>query len=319
MDISVVARAREDGATTDEILGLASVADDLGYAELWVGEGPTWDAFVLASAIGNSTKSAVMTVGPVPVSVRDPATISRGAASVSAVTGRSVGVALGTASVRVVEKLHGRSRRRPVTDLEESARAIRTVIDTPKPESWVDDPDAGFLRRLDPPSGPLTVAAFGGRAIQVAADYADRMLLDLVTPKQVVALRSKLETAVGSRPRPKLAAWLPAAVDPTGEGRRQVLESIAGYLTIGGYKEMFLEAGFDAAVERAASGAELDELVEAFPVEAAGVVGLVGGLSGIGERLEAYSDAGLDEVALVPITAGDPAGERTLRALRSLI
>lgn len=319
MDFTVVVRGREDGATIDEILALARVADDLGYPELWIGEGPTWDAFVLAAAIGHSTHSASLTVGPVPVSVRDPATISRGAASVSAVTGRKVGVALGTASVRVVEKLHGRSRRRPVTDLRKSARAIRDLIDMPKTETWTDDPDAVFLRRLDPPSGPLTVAAFGDRAIQVAADYADRMLLDLVTPEQVAVLRSKLEAAVGSKPRPKLAAWLPAAVDPTGEGRRQVLEGIAGYLTIGGYQEMFLEAGFDEAVERAASGAELDVLVETLPLEAAGAVGLVGSVDDVQERLEAYSDAGLDEVAVVPMTAGDPVGERSLRSLSSVI
>lgn len=125
-----------------------------------------------------------------------------------------------------------------------------------------------------------------------------RMLLDLVTPEHVAVLRSKLEAAVGSGPRPKLAAWLPAAVDPTGEGRRQVLEGI------GGYREMFLGAGFDEAVERAASGAELDDLVDALPDEAVGAVGLVGSLADVHERLGAYSDAGLDEVALVPMTAG---------------
>lgn len=66
MDISVVARGREDGATTEEILGLASAADDLGYPELWVGEGPTWDAFVLAAAIGLDE------VALVPMTAGDP-------------------------------------------------------------------------------------------------------------------------------------------------------------------------------------------------------------------------------------------------------
>lgn len=97
-----------------------------------------------------------------------------------------------------------------------------------------------------------------------------------------------------------------------------VLAGIAGYLTIGGYREMFLEAGFDEAVERAASGAELDDLVEALPDEAVGVVGLVGSPDDVRERLDAYSDAGLDEVALVPMMAGDPSGGRTLRAAKSL-
>jgi alkanesulfonate monooxygenase SsuD/methylene tetrahydromethanopterin reductase-like flavin-dependent oxidoreductase (luciferase family) len=139
MDISVVVRAREDETGPEEILEIASLADLLGYPELWIGEGPTWDAFVLAAAVGSVTRNAAMTVGPVPVSVRDPATISRGAASVAAVTRRRVGVALGTASVRVVEKLHGRSRRRALTDLRASARALRNQIDgsaSPSP----DDP-----------------------------------------------------------------------------------------------------------------------------------------------------------------------------------
>ena len=319
MELSVVVRAREEGARPEETISVARIADDLGYRELWIGEGPGWDAFVLATAVGIATKRAALTVGPVPVSVRDPATISRGAASVASVIDRPVGVALGTASVRVVEKLHGRSRHKSVTDLRESARAIRELIDGTAQSGWQGDPDARFLRRLGTPSGPVTVAAFGDRAIQIAADYADRMLLDLVTTEQVAALRSKLERSAGSRTRPKLAAWLPAAVDPTEESLHQVLESIAGYLTIGGYREMFLDAGFGEAVERARSGAEISEVVEALPDDAAGIVGLVGDRSAIGARLEAYAEAGLDEVAIVPVTAGDSNGERTLGEMQSLV
>ena len=319
MELSVVVRAREEGARPDDTISVARIADDLGYRELWVGEGPAWDAFVLATAVGIATRRAALTVGPVPVSVRDPATISRGAASVASAIDRPVGVALGTASVRVVEKLHGRSRHKSVTDLRESARVIRELIDGTAQSRWQGDPDARFLRRLGTPSGPVTVAAFGDRAIQIAADYADRMLLDLVTTEQVAALRSKLERSVGSGTRPKLAAWLPAAVEPTDEAVAQILESIAGYLTIGGYREMFLEAGFDEAVEKAASGADISEVVGTLPDYAAGVVGLVGDRAAIGERLAAYAEAGLDEVAVVPMTAGDPKGERTLGEMLSLV
>jgi alkanesulfonate monooxygenase SsuD/methylene tetrahydromethanopterin reductase-like flavin-dependent oxidoreductase (luciferase family) len=53
MDISVVAAAREDDSPVDEPLRVAAVADRLGYREVWAGEGPTWDAFVLATAIGS--------------------------------------------------------------------------------------------------------------------------------------------------------------------------------------------------------------------------------------------------------------------------
>ena len=319
MDLSVVVRARERGTSPDEAVAIARVADDLAYRELWVGEGPGWDAFVLATAVGVSTSEAALTVGPVPASVRDPATIARGAASVSSVVGRPVGVALGTASVRVVEKLHGRSRRRPVTDLEESARSLREIIDIPAERRFAGDPDAPFLSQLGAPTGPLTVAAFGDRAIGIAASYADRMLLDLVTPEQVRVLRSKLDAAAGNGSIPKLAAWLPVAFEPSEAARREVLEGIAGYLTIGGYREMFLEAGLDEAVALARSGADIEELVEALPFDALSAVGLVGSVSHLEERLGAYAFAGLDEVAAVPVVADDPGGERTLSRLRTLV
>jgi alkanesulfonate monooxygenase SsuD/methylene tetrahydromethanopterin reductase-like flavin-dependent oxidoreductase (luciferase family) len=65
----------------------------------------------------------------------------------------------------------------------------------------------------------------------------------------------------------------------------------------------------------AIGGATRDELLAAVPPAAADRIGLVGDIGSVRERLAAYADAGLDEVALVPATAGDPGGERTLSTL----
>ncbi|HYZ97528.1 MAG TPA: LLM class F420-dependent oxidoreductase [Acidimicrobiales bacterium] len=318
MDISVVVAAREDDRPPTEALEVASRADRLGYGELWVGEGPTWDAFALAAAIGVTTEQAAITAGPLAVSVRDPATIVRGAASVAAVCGRPIGVALGTSSVRVVEGFHGVSRTGAAATLAASAEAVRARLDGEATAPGGEPvPATGFRRRLDPPGGRLTVAAFGDRAIAVAARHADRMLLDLVSPDQVGELRGKLDAAAeraGGR-RPTLAAWLPAAVDPAPESTTQLLVSIAGYLTVAGYAEMFTAAGFGEAVRRAGAGADPGEVLAALPPEAAGTVGLVGDAETVRGRLRAYEAAGLDEVAIVPATAGDLGGERTLTAL----
>ncbi|KUO16299.1 LLM class F420-dependent oxidoreductase [Streptomyces dysideae] len=316
MDFTVVAVAREDDSPIDEPLRVAVAADRLGYREVWAGEGPTWDSFVLATAIGRATERVALTAGPVAVSVRDAFSIVRGAASTAAVTGRPVGVALGTSSKRVVEGVHGRPRLRPAAVMEESAAALRTLLHGKPGEPVV--PGSVFPRRQQPPGGPLTVAAFGDRAIATAAAHADRMLLDIVSPEQVRTLRAKLEAAaerVGRTP-PTLASWLPAAVDPEPESLAQVLRSIAGYLTVPGYSDMFEAAGFGEAVELARTGADPDVLVRALPPEAAGVVGLVGDVEAVRARVEDYAAAGLDEIALVPATVGDPGGERTLTALR---
>jgi probable F420-dependent oxidoreductase len=319
MRISVVVPAREDERPPTEAVQVASLADRLGYGEVWVGEGPTWDGFVLATAIGLATERITVTVGPLAVSVRDPVTIVRGAASSAALTGRPIGVALGTSSVRVVEGLHGRSRARAATVLADTAGAVERMLSNEGAEEW-SEASHGFRRRLASPGGQLTVAAFGDRAIVVAANHADRMVLDAVSPEQVRELRTKLDAAAseaGRRP-PTLAAWLPTAVDPDQASRDQLLRSIVGYLTVHGYSEMLTGAGFGEAVQMARAGVGSTELLTALPDDAASAVGLVGDVATVRERMLDYAAAGLDEVAIVPATAGDPGGERTLTVLAGL-
>ena len=137
------------------------------------------------------------------------------------------------------------------------------------------------------------------------------------SPEQAGTLRAKLDAAArdAGRTPPPLAAWLPAAIDPGTEALGQIRQSIAGYLTVRGYGEMLTAAGFGHAVEMARAGEERGKVLGALPPAAAGAVGLVGDIAAVRERIGEYAAAGLDEIALVPATAGDRAGERTLTAL----
>ncbi|WP_030453164.1 LLM class F420-dependent oxidoreductase [Herbidospora cretacea] len=300
----------------EEALSTALLADRAGYEELWIGEVCTWDAFALAAAVGIRTTRIALTVGPLAVAVRGPAGIAMGAASVAALTGRRVGVALGTSSTTVVERWHGRSRARPGLSLEETARAIRPLL---AGERGSFDGELvrtdGFRLRLPPPGGPLTVAAFGPRAVATAARHADRMAVNMVSAAQAAALRTLLDAA-SPGPRPALAAWLPAAVDPRPETYAQLARGFVPYLSAPGYAEMFAAAGFADLVALARGGAPLKEVLKAVPRELAETVALVGDVPTIRDRIAEYAAAGVDEIAIFPATSGDPGGERTLRALR---
>jgi probable F420-dependent oxidoreductase len=284
--------------------------------------GSSGDAFALATAAGLATSRIPITVGPLPVSVRDPATIARAAASTAALVHRPVGVAIGTSSVRVVAQMHGRSRQHALTTMARTAQAVRTLFD--EAGTAVDGETVatqGYRLSLAAPGGPITVAAFGDKAIEVAARYADRMVLDLVSPRLARDYRARLDAAAeqAGRPAPRLSAWIPAAVDPDARGLAQIGHSLVGYLTVAGYGEMFSEAGFGAAVQLAQSGATRDELFAALPQAALGDIGLIGDADAVGATLTEYADAGLDEVVLVPATEGDPSAERTLTALSRFV
>src|SRR5687767_7999895 len=73
-----------------ENVEVGTIADQLGYHELWIGEMATFDAFALATAIGLRTTSIALAIGPLAVAVRTPMTVAMGAASVAALVGRSV-------------------------------------------------------------------------------------------------------------------------------------------------------------------------------------------------------------------------------------
>jgi probable F420-dependent oxidoreductase len=306
----------------EEVLTTASIVDSLGYPALWVGEMATWDAFVLAAHVGRSFQHTDLVLGPLAVAVRDPAMIAMGAASVAAVTGRRISIALGTSSPMVVEQWHGRDRSRSAVALAESARACRALLDGDKADVAGDRVrTSGYRLRLPPPRSELVIAAFGDQAVRVAAAHADRMVLNLVDPPSVGVLVGKLRAAAAElgRPCPRVAVWTSCAVDPGPAAVEQLRRAVVGYLAAPGYAEMFQRAGFGDLVAFARTRPHPAELLARVPVELNQTVGLVGDAARVRQRIREYADAGADDVVIVPsATDDDPAGEHTLKVLAEI-
>ncbi|MEU8135895.1 LLM class F420-dependent oxidoreductase [Streptodolium elevatio] len=301
-----------------EALRTAEAADRLGYEELWIGEMATYDAFVLAVAVAARTTRIPLVLGPLAVTVRDPAMIAAGAASVADLTGRQVAVALGTSSTVVVEDWHGRSRARAARALEDSARTVRTLLAGGRSDGVGEVVrSSGYRLRLPAVSGPLTVAAFGPAALRTAARHADRLVLNLVSPETAADLVADLEKAAraAGRPRPTVALWACAALGGgTGQGVEQLRRGLVSYLAAPGYGDMFARAGFGDVVAYARTRPHPRDLLAAIPPEIVDVVAVTGEPAA---RMAAYAAAGVDELVLVPAaTDADPGGAATLAAAR---
>jgi len=325
-----------------EVVRTAEVADALGYGEIWIGEMATFDAFALGAVVAGRTSRAALTVGPLAVAVRDPVMIAMGAGSLAELTGRTVNVALGSSSPVVVEQWHGRRQERTALALAESATAVRALLDGGKADVRGEVISTrGFRLRTRAPGTPLTIAAFGRGAVKAAARHADRMVINLVTPKSAARLVQMLhdECRAAGRPMPQVAVWLATVVgqDRTGSGGgtgsgteagsgtgagpaaesvEQLRRGLVAYLSAPGYGEMFAEAGFGDVVRFARTRPHPGELLAAIPAELTGHVSLVGDQGAVRARLAEYASAGVDEVALVPGSSdADPAGVATLTAL----
>jgi len=310
-----------------EVVRTAEVADALGYGEIWIGEMATFDAFVLGAAVAGRTARAALTIGPLAVAVRDPVMIAMGAGSLAELTGRTVNVALGSSSPVVVEQWHGRRQERTAVALAESATAVRALLAGGKADVRGEVISTrGFRLRTRAPGTPLTIAAFGRGAVAVAARQADRMVINLVTPKSAARLVEMLhdECRAAGRPLgavPPVAVWLATVVGPSQAGpsaasTEQLRRGLVSYMSAPGYGEMFAEAGFADVVRFARTRPHPRELLAAIPAEVVGHVSLVGDEPTVRARLAEYASAGVDEVALVPGSSeADPAGVATLTAL----
>lgn len=317
MLLSVVTPLWQDRPAAEN-LAVAQLAEQLGYPALWIGEMATYDAFALATAVGLHTERIGLNIGPLAVSVRTPANIAMGAASVADLTGRAPNIALGASSDVVVQEWHGRERARTATHLDETARILRTLLAGDRADFRGELARcSGYRLRLDPVATPITIAAFTPAAVRAAARRADRMLLNMVTPEGLAALRRQLVEAAqaAGRPAPAVAVWLPCAVDPAAETLHQLKRGIVGYLAAPGYGEMMAAAGFADLVDYARTRPHPKQLLEAMPDKLIASLGLLGDEQAVRERIAAYAAAGADEICLVPATAGDERGERTLKAL----
>ena len=276
-------------------LEVAVAADRLGYGEVWIGEMAKLDAPAAAAMVVAATQRIEPCIGPLPVTVRSPAQIALAVATVAS-SGRRTHVALGTSSAAVA-RWHHRPRAGAAATLATAVAEVRALL--------AGDRVDGFRLRQPPRGATVTVAAFGPRAVEIAAS-ADRMVLNMVT----VAAAERLAAHHANT-----AVWLAAAVDPTDEERAWMALGYVAYLGAAGYAEMFEEAGFGELVAFARTRPHPKELAARLPEDLLDAVALVGTEADVRRRIEAYAAAGVQEIALVVPPLDLPAGRRTLEAL----
>jgi probable F420-dependent oxidoreductase len=302
----------------EEAIEIARAAERAGLGKVWVGEMATFDAFALATAIGQQTQRIRLIVGPLAVGVRSPVAIALGVSSVATLSGRGIDVALGASSPVIVGAWHDRPWAQLAPRTRETVIALRAILDGERIDFDGKHVRAhGFRLRRAQPGTSIAVAAFGPAMTRVAASDADEVVLNLVTADHVAAVRKKIDehAMAAHRPAPRLAVWVPAALDPGPAALTQLAGQLSVYVGVPGYGELFAGLGFEALVDRARSGMSRRELVKEIPLKLLEQVGALGSAHELAARIDAYHEAGADHVAVAPSTAEDPGGHATLGAL----
>ena len=111
--------------------------------------------------------------------------------------------------------------------MRESVVALRSLLDGERIDVSGDHVRArGFKLRRPQTEASITVAAFGPHMTRVGARFADELVLNLVTPEHVAAVRERIDAeAAAARP-------VGAAAGSVGSGRARSRRASAG--TAGG-------------------------------------------------------------------------------------
>lgn len=155
----------------------AQLADDLGYDSFWIPEAWGYEIFTLLTEIALKTKRIKLGTGIINAYSRSAAVIAMSAATLDEISGGRLILGIGTSGKNVIEGLHGRSFDKPLTQVRDLIKVVRTLLAGGKLS------DAGaenaqyrpFRLEMKPirPHIPIYVAALKQKAIESIGELAD--------------------------------------------------------------------------------------------------------------------------------------------------
>jgi F420-dependent oxidoreductase-like protein len=158
-------------------LRAAQLADDLGYDSFWIPEAWGYEIFSLLTEMAVSTKRIRLGTGIVNVYSRSPGLIAMHAATLDEMSEGRFILGIGPSGPRVIEGFHGRPYEKPLTQVRDVIRVVRTLMAGGKLS------DAGaelaayrpFKLEMTPvrPNIPIYVAALRQKAIESIGELAD--------------------------------------------------------------------------------------------------------------------------------------------------
>jgi F420-dependent oxidoreductase-like protein len=275
----------------DDFVSQARRAHELGVPQAWIAQQFDHDAISLAGLIGAAVPGLEVGTSAVPFNPRHPLTLASQAQTAQAAAhGRfTLGLALGAHDIERTS--FGISPPDTIARLREYLTILRAVFDT----GTVDFHGAAFTASPSWPVSvaggtpvPVYVAAMGPKALRVAGELADGTLPYLAGPRTIAEfIEPTLAKAAADagRPRPRITAFVPAALsDDVDAARAAAEEQLGFYATIPSYQKVIARERVDSLAELAA----------------------VGDAGAIGRKVQAYVDAGATDVVFSPLDRSKP-------------
>jgi F420-dependent oxidoreductase-like protein len=304
------------------------LAEELGYSSLSMGESWGGDALTALAQLAAVTSRIRVGSSIIPVFARSPANVAMTALNLDRMSEGRFFLGLGTSGKLVVEDLHGEPFRKPLTRMREYIDIVRKAS---RGERL--DHEGAFFRtqrfrlRIEPyrPDLPIYIASLSPASLHLTGELADGWLPIFLAPSRMEAAVAELKAGAEAAGRaladlalsPQVSIYV---TDDIGAARDRERPHIAFY--IGGmgvfYHQYMHRIGFGReadAIREAYMARERDRAAKLVTDEMVDAVTIIGKPQQCRDQMQAYFDAGVDEIRLV---FNEPDKTSYLQALKAV-
>ncbi len=289
--------ALRDPLAWHDVVEVVETAEQTGYEALFLPEIRARETFSTLAGLAGVTSTLKLGTGVVTIVARKPAITAMAAATVHDLSGGRMilGLGSGPAEPGALDRL----------------RTYLTTVSTILAGERVEGEQQFRLALAPGPTPvPIWIAALGPKAMRLAGEVADGVLLNWCPPERVVFARGRIREgaeAAGRDPADvTVAVYVRACIEHDEDVALPALAAAAAqYASYPAYRRQFEAVGLGA--EAAAAARALAEgLPQTAPEALVRAVCLLGDADEAGRGLQAYRDAGADLPVVYPVPALEP-------------
>jgi F420-dependent oxidoreductase-like protein len=331
------------GLTAEQQLEIVRAAESAGFDSVWAAEAYGSDTATVLAWLAANTQRVKLGSAIFQIPGRTPAMTAMTAATIDNISGGRMLLGLGSSGPQVAEGWHGQPFAHQLQRTREYVAIVRKVLTRERVEF------DGELYTLPIPGGPgkalkltigpvqeripIYIAAIGPKNTQLTGEIADGWLPTFFSPEHVDESRRLLQEGADRAGKTidesfDIAPNVQLCIDDDVDRARDALRPMLA-LYVGGmgsrdknfYNALVQRYGFEDAAKEVQDlylDGKKDEAAAKLPAELIDMVALVGPKERVGDRLEAYREAGVGTLVTTPFAFDMDSRRSMLRDLAEL-
>jgi F420-dependent oxidoreductase-like protein len=288
-----------------QLVADAEAAERDGFTSIWVPQIPgDFDAFTAVALMGRATKRVEIGTAVVPIQTRHPIAMAQEVLSLQAVCEGRFSLGIGVSHHWVIEGQLGLPYERPAHEMRNYLEVLNAALRGP---GSVDVENDGYrvhspLDVTDWGPNPVLLAALAPVMLRVAGEQAAGTILWLADERAVadhVVPRITKAAAAAGRAAPRVVAGVPVALCPKDE-----VDAARGWAN-----RVLGHAEFSPNYQRLLAHGDAEDV---------GDILAAGDESTVIERLRAFRDAGVTDLAVRVLALGPDRASRLESRKRTL-